>query len=188
MDRRQFIPLVGAALLTLGCGGAQTTNGTGADKPSMVLTPEGLMGLDPEQKIDATVIQKAFPELTVDTDGFGVRYAIRKEGATLALIEPTGAVGYRAKVLDASVAGPDGIRVGAPWTTIAELRDIQCRRGAGEWASQIYCTTPRFSGIVFGFDGATVDTGDCTESCTLPSTDGLAGHAIRMIDWERPLE
>ena len=179
-------PLLAISLVVAACSGAQTTDTGSSEKPPLLLTADGLAGLDPNQKIDGTVINRAFPDLVVDSDGFGVRYAIRRNGATLALVEPTGEQGYRAKVIDSSVLGPEGVRVGDPWAKIEPMKDIQCRRGAGEWASQIYCTTPRLAGIVFGFNGATVDTGSCSQDCAVSQVTVLEGHPIRMIDWERP--
>ncbi len=150
----------------------------------MTLTEEGFDGIDRTQRVNALAISKAYPDLEVDSDGFGRRYAVRRDGNTIALIEPKGEIGYRAKVLANSVVGPRGVRVGQDFSTIARLDDLQCRRGDGEWASQIYCTTSDMQGIVFGFDGSVVDTGSCERACVLAENAALTGHSIEMIDWD----
>lgn len=174
--------LVAAATLSA-CGGKQKVAAPGT-ATHMNLTDEGLEGLDEATAINGITLQKAFPELQVDTGGLGRRYALRANGETLAVVEPRGEVGYRAKVLSSGVAGPRGVRVGDDFAAIVRFDELQCRRGAGEWASQIYCTTPDLPRIVFGFDGARVDTGSCEADCRLPDENALQGTPIRMIDWE----
>lgn len=153
-------------------------------EPILVLTSEGLQGLPVETKINAIEIQRAYPELDVEGSAYGKRYAVRLEGETLVLIEPTGEVGYRAKLLSNKTTGPRSIRVGDPFSEVAALSDLQCRRGSGEWASEVYCTSSSTEHIVYGFDADNIETGDCLAECVVTDTSGLERAKVRMIDWQ----
>ena len=167
-----------------GCAAAPEAPKAVEPEPILVLTPEGLEGLPATGPINAFVIQRACPELVVVASAYGTRYAVRHAGETLALVEPLGSTGYRAKLLSALTTAPRNIRVGDLFSEVASLSDVQCRRGAGEWASEVYCTSPATQNIVYGFDAAGIATGDCTAKCVVSDTSVLQSVPIRMIDWE----
>jgi hypothetical protein len=168
--------------LIAGCGAKQKPETPTEPKVSVALTRDGLQPF-PEGELSQASLEEVFAGYAVAASDDGQTFAIRDGGDTIVLIEKLGA-SIRAKVTGEGVAGPAGIRVGADWSKVAALSDVQCRRGASPWSDQAFCTSSELPGIVFGFDLDGITTSGCVESCRIEDLSAMEGTKVRSIDWQ----
>lgn len=171
------------AMLTVSCGGKQQPDEPTEEKIAIALTRDGLQPF-PEGEVTEASLTEAFAGYGIAASENGMQFAIRDGGNTIVHVDRSGEA-VRAKVTDESVAGPAGIRVGADWAKVADLADVQCRRGASPWTDQAFCTSEDLPGIVFAFDIEGVSTPGCVEACRIEDLSAMGGTSVRSIDWSR---
>jgi hypothetical protein len=138
----------------------------------------------PAAPVTKATLATAFRGYKVDGVSVGTRFAVRYAGATMLVVDLDGEGGYRAQARDSGVLGPDEIRVGDKFDELADLKELQCIRGAGEWAKLIRCTTPTITNVSFSLRLPVDETPDCADGCTLPGHAALIGVPIESIDYQ----